>query len=152
MARWGVTANKGAANVKGVLYLNAAAASPRRCKLYDLTIGCDASPADNTFVHGGQRCTTAPTAAALTPNSLDPADTLASTIQAFQTVTVDGTLTASAFPFPGFALNQRASFRWVAAPYGEIIIPATANNGLMLGLINAASTTSFQYGACYEEY
>lgn len=64
MARWGVTGNKGGASVQGVLYLNAAAASPRRARLYDLTIGCNASPADNTFNHIIQRCTTAPTASA----------------------------------------------------------------------------------------
>ncbi len=151
MARWGVTANKGVASVKGVLYLQAAAANMRRAKVNDITVGSDSSPADNAFVFGAQRCTTLPTGAALTPNSLDPADTLASTIVATGTVTVDGTLTAAAFPFPGFALNQRATFRWAAQPYMELIIPATASNGFMFGLINAASTTSFQVGAQYEE-
>lgn len=151
MARWGCTANKGAASVQTVLALTAAAASPRRAKVYDLTFGCDAAPADNTFVVIGQRCSTAGTGATLTPNSLDPADTLASTIVAKDTITVDPTLTANAFVFPGFALNQRASFRWVAAPYGELIIPATASNGIAFGL-KSATTTSFQFGAQYEEY
>lgn len=149
MARWGVTGNKGAASVQGVLYLNAAAANMRRARLYDLTIGCNASPADNAFNHIIQRCTTAPTGAAKTPNALDPADSLASTIVANDTVTVDGTLTANAF-LANKALNQRATFRWVAAPYGEILIPATASNGLMLGL-SAATTTTFSYDAMYEE-
>jgi len=150
MSRMGVAATKGAANVQGVLYLQAAAASPRRAKLYDLSIGCNASPADNAFTHIVQRATTVPTGSALTPNSLDPADTLASTIQANNVITVDGTLTANAFLYE-VSLNQRATFRWVAAPYGEIIIPAVANNGLMLGL-SAASTTTMAYGANYEEY
>ncbi len=150
MARWGVSANKGSANVQGVLYLNAAASSPRRAKVFDLSFGCGASPADNAFIWIIQRCTTAPTATALTPNSLDPADTLASTIVANATVTADGTLTASAFLYRE-ALNQRASFRWVAAPYSELFIPATASNGLMVGL-SSASTTTFDAGALYEEY
>lgn len=150
MARWGVTFNKGASNVQGVGYLNAAASSPRRAKLYDWAIGCGASPADNAFIHIIQRCTTAPTGSAKTPNSLDPADTLASTIVANDTVTADGTLTASAF-LARVALNQRATFRWVAAPYGEILIPATASNGVMLGL-SAASTSTMDYDAMYEEY
>lgn len=150
MARWSVAANKGAANVQSVLLLVAAAVSPRRAKIYDWTLGCGAAPADNAFTHIGQRCSTAGTGAALTPNSLDPADTLASTIVAKDTVTVDPTLTAGAFAFRK-ALNQRATFRWVAAPYGELIIPATASNGFMLGL-SAASTTSFDYDAHFEEY
>lgn len=149
MARWGVTANKGAANVQGVLYANAAAANMRRARLYDWTLGCGASPADNAFTHIAQRCTTTPTASSTTPNALDPADTLASTIQTFQTVTVDGTLTANAFLLRK-ALNQRATFRWVAAPYGELVIPATANNGIMFGL-SAVTTTSFDYDLNYEE-
>lgn len=150
MARWGLSASKGAASVQGVLYLNAAASSMRRAKIYDVSIGSSASPADNAFAWVVQRCTTAPTATALTPNSLDPADSLASTIVANATVTVDGTLTANAFNYRD-ALNQRATFRWVAAPYSELIIPATASNGFMFGL-SAASTTVFDAGALYEEY
>lgn len=150
MARWGIAATKGAANVQGVVYLQAAAASPRRAKIYDWSLGSNAAPADNTFVHIAQRATTVPTATALTPNALDQADTLASTIQANNLVTVDGTLTASAFD-EEIPLNQRASFRWVAAPYGELIIPATANAGFMFGL-NAAAVTTMAYGINYEEY
>lgn len=150
MARWGVKANKGAANVQGVLYLVAAAASPRRARVYDWTMGCSAAPADNIFIHIVQRCTNVSLAGAtLTPNALDPADSLASTIVGTDTVTVDGTLTASAF-LANKALNQRATFRWVAAPYGELMIPATANNGLMFGL-SAASTTTMAHDAHYEE-
>lgn len=150
MARWGVSANKGSASVQGVLNLNAAASSMRRAKIYDLGIGCGASPADNAFIWVIQRCTTAGTGTTVTPNSLDAADTLASTIVATATITVDATLTAGAFAYRE-ALNQRASFRWVAAPYGELIIPATASNGFMIGL-SAATTTTFDVGACFEEY
>jgi hypothetical protein len=151
MARWGVTASKGAGNVQGVMYAVAAAASMRRAKLYDWTLGCGASPADNAFIHVVQRATSASlVGAAKTPNALDQADTLASTIVVTDTVTTDGTLTAGAFVLRK-ALNQRATFRWVAAPYGELFIPATANTGFMLGL-SAASTTSFDYDLNYEEY
>ncbi len=150
MARWAAAGNKGAASVQTVLHLNAAAASPRRAKLYDVSLGCGASPADNAFTWIFQRATTAPTGATLVPNSLDPADTLASTIVATQTTTADGTLTSAAI-LNRFALNQRATFRWVAAPYGELIIPATTSNGIMIGL-SAATTTSFDAGANFEEY
>lgn len=150
MARWGVKMTKGSASVQAVGVLAAAAASPRRAKLYDWGFSCDAAPADNVFTHIAQRATTVGTGASPTPNSLDPADTLASTIQAKDTITVDPTLTAGAVLLAK-PLNQRATFRWVAAPYGELIIPATANAGIMLGL-SAASTTTFTYDANYEEY
>jgi hypothetical protein len=149
MARWGVAANKGTASVQTVLYLGAAASNMRRAKVYDWTIGCGASPADNAFTHIAQRCTTAGTGAAKTPNALDAADTLATTIVAKDTITADPTLTASAFLL-WKALNQRATFRWVAAPYGELIIPATASNGIVFGL-SSATPTSFDYDAMFEE-
>ena len=150
MARWGTKADKGAANVQGVLYVMGATTANRRARIYDWTLGCGASPADNSFIHIAQRCTAAPTASAKTPNALDPADTLASTIVPYDTTTVDSTLlTANAF-LAWKPLNQRATFRWVAAPYGELVIPATANNGIMLGL-SAASTTDFDYDVNYEE-
>lgn len=150
MARWGVTFNKGAGNVQSVAIIVAAASSPRRAKIYDWTLGTGASPADNAFTHICQRCTTAGTGSAQTPNALDQADTLASTIVTKDTVTIDPTLTSGAFIFRK-PLNQRASFRWVASPYGEIIIPATASNGFILGL-SSASTTSFDYDVNFEEY
>lgn len=150
MARWGVTANKGAANVNTVLALTAAAANMRRAAVYDLTFGCDATANDSAFVIQGQRCTTAGTGAALTPNALDPADTLASTIVAKDTITVDPTPTAGAFPFPGFAMNGRQTVRWVAAPYGELIIPATASNGFSFG-VKVATVVSLQFGCNFDE-
>ena len=149
MARWGVKANKGASSVQTILLLVAAASSPRRAKVYDYTVGCGATPADSAFTHIVQRCTTAGTGTALTPNALDQADSLASTIVAKDTITADPTLTASAF-LGWKALNQRSTYRWVAAPYGEIVIPATASNGIILGL-TAATTTTFDAEAHYEE-
>lgn len=149
MAKWAVKANKGSASVQSILILVAAASSPRRAKLYDYTVGCGATPADAVFTHILQRCTTAGTGSALTPNALDPADTLACTIVAKDTVTVDPTLTASAF-LGWKALNQRSSYRWIAAPGGEVVIPATASNGVILGL-SAATTTTMDAEAHFEE-
>lgn len=143
MAKQTIGCNKGAANVQSVAIVVAAAASPRRCKVYDWLISCGATPADNSFTHIAQRCTTAGTGASLTPNMVDQADTLASTIVCKDTVTADPTLTASAFA-ARVALNQRSSFRWLANPGGELIVPATASNGFIFGL-SAATTTSFDY-------
>lgn len=149
MARWGFKANKGASNFQSVVMITAAASSPRRARVHDLSMSCGASPADNAFTWIIQRCTTAGTGNALTPNALDAADSLASTIVVKDTVTADPSLTASAFLYAE-ALNQRATFRWVAAPYSELVVPATASNGFVVGL-SAASTTSFDAGGQYEE-
>ena len=78
MALMSIKLTKGSANVQGVGYLLSAASGSRRFRVSDWLMGCDASPADNTFTHIVQRATTAPTATTRTPQPLDLADTLAS--------------------------------------------------------------------------
>jgi hypothetical protein len=65
----------------------------------------------------------------VTPEPLDQADAAAVSV-AGSNFTVNPTLTANLLPL-SIPLNQRASFRWVAAPGSEIVIPATANNGIL---------------------
>lgn len=149
MAKWAAAVTKGATSVQTVMYVGAAAASMRRAKVNFYNLACNAAPADATFDHIVQRCTTAGTGTGVTPNSKDPADTLASTIVVRGTFTVDPALTAAAFlnraPF-----NQRLTYQWMCAPGDEIIIPATASNGIIIGL-SAATTTDFSCGAHYDE-
>ena len=151
MARYGAKASKGAAVVKTVLGLHVAAASPRRIRVFEWEFGSDAAAIiDQQVTHIAQRATTVPTGAALVPNANDPADTIASTAQAFDTVTVDGTLTANAF-LKGIALNMRNSFRWQAYDrVAELIIPATANNGIAFG-ISAGQASSYAHDALWDE-
>lgn len=151
MAIYGAKASKGAAVVKTVMGLHVAAASPRRIRIREWDFGSDAAAIiDQQVTHIVQRATTIPTGAALTPNADDPADTIASTAQAFDTVTVDGTLTANAF-LKGIGLNMRNTFRWQAYDRaGELIAPATANNGFGLGIL-VAQASSFTHGAQWDE-
>jgi hypothetical protein len=132
MPRFAVALTRAAASLTLPLgAITAAAASPRRAKIYDLIVGSPAAPADNNVQFDVFRCTTAGTAgSAVTPAALDLADTLASTIVAGQAHTVVPTVSGpSMLSIP---LNQRATMRWVAPPGGELIIPATASNGFMI--------------------
>ena len=128
MAKYAVEMNRTASTTLSVGNITADATRPRRGKLYDLMFGSEATPADNVFLWQVQRCTTAGTATGVTPQALDPADA-ATEADAAETHTVDPTLTASAILL-SIPLNQRASYRWVAAPGSEIVYPATASNGL----------------------
>lgn len=152
MGSWATKGSKSnAASVQTVLALNAAAASPRRARIFDLTFGSSASPVvDQQWVWQCQRCTTVGTGSSKVPNALDPADTLASTIQATDIYTVDPTLTAAAF-VKSVGLNQRATFRWVAAPGKELVIPAATNNGIAVVLSAATTSIGFEADAAYEE-
>jgi hypothetical protein len=150
MAKYGVTLQRTASATLSVGALTAPGAGARRAKIYDLMFGSEATPADNAFLWQLQRCTTAGTAGTNpTPNPLDPADAAAVTV-AGQAHSVDPTLTGGALPLT-VALNQRATFRWVAAPGGELVIPATANNGFAIRTPTAGGLVAVSCTAHFEE-
>ena len=103
------------------------ATRPRRLKVYDVMIGSEATPADAAILWTFRRCTAAGTSTGVTPLALDPADA-ATESDAGENHTIEPTYTAGAILL-NLPLNQRATFRWVAAPGGELITPATASNG-----------------------
>jgi len=149
MAKFGVTLQRTASTTLAVGSLTAAASNMRRAKVYDFFLGSEATPADNAFLWQVQRCTTAGTAGTNpTPLALDSADTLASTIVAGQAHTVDPTGSTVLMSVP---LNQRATFRWVAAPGGELVIPATASNGVKWETPTAGGLVSVTCSVQYEE-
>lgn len=151
MAKFAATMQRTASTTLSTGVMTAAASNMRRAKIYDLIFGSEATPADNAFLWEVQRCTTAGTAgSAVTPVALDSADTLASTIVVGQAHSVDPTLTANTFALR-VGLNQRATFRWVAAPGGELMIPATASNGFAFRTPTASGLVAVSVTAHYEE-
>jgi hypothetical protein len=111
-------------------YTIAAASNPRRFQWFDLMFGSSASPADNPFLFEVQKRTAAGTTpSAVTPQPLDDGDTIASTVVASNQPAVNGAGAGIKLSIP---LNQRATFRWVAAPGSELTVPATASQGLAL--------------------
>lgn len=128
MAKYAVLAQRTASSTLSVGAVTGAASTPRRCKIYRLEFGSEASPADNAFLWQVQRCTTAGTAgSSVTPVALDPADPAATTV-AGQAHSVDPTVTANLMLLT-IPLNQRATYQWQPAPGGELVLPATASNG-----------------------
>ena len=117
--------------------VTADATRPRRMQLMEAILSqAEATPADGNTRFEFQRCTTAGTGTAVTPQMLDPGDP-ATEQDALQNHTIDPTLTAGAILLT-IPLNQRATFRFVAQPAVPIIIPATASNGLAVRTTVAA--------------
>lgn len=114
------------------------ATSVRPC-IYEFVFGGSGSPADNAASFLFQRATTIGNGSAFTPVALDPADP-ASITTSIITYTTGPTLTANAFLYE-FSLNQRATFRFIAAPGSEMKVPATAANGIMC--LNPAVSTAW---------
>lgn len=149
MARFSVTMARTASATLDVGSILCAAVSPRRFKLYDLLVGSEATPADNAFqwtVNKRTGTATAGTAPAIV--ALDESDATASTLVANQAPTANGAGSGVKLTVP---LNQRATFRWVAAPGGEIVSPATASNGLGFATPTAGGLVAVTANAHVEE-
>ena len=136
--RYAVPGNKGTAVVAVIVAARCDAVVLGRGMVYDYNVGTVTAPADNIFEQLIMRVTDAGTGAAVTPSPLDVADT-ASIFDATDTFTIDPTTTAELLRIP---LNHRASYRWVAAPGGELVWPATANNGIG-GVLGGTTATDF---------
>jgi len=136
MAKYGFSnGNAGSAQnltttYKTLLDLTAAtgATTLRRAWVYDLLFGVDGTPADNVVVWKVDRQTSTGTRSAIVPPPLDFADA-AALITCGGNTTIEGIVTA-ATQLLEVAVNQRASYRWVAAPGGELVVPATNVAGL----------------------
>jgi hypothetical protein len=95
--------------------------------LLDLIISSAATPADNASEWQVVRSTAAGTTTAVVPTAFDSGDPAATSICGkISSVTPTYSPTVSLLDI---AHNQRATFRWVAAPGEEIVAPATASNG-----------------------
>ena len=112
----------------------------RRAAIYDVLVGVDGTPADNVVVWKLDRQTSTGTRTAVTPPPLDAGDA-AALITCGANTTIEGIIT-SATQLLEVAVNQRASYRWVAAPGGELIVPATNVAGIGLRAKSPAYTST----------
>ena len=112
-----------------LLGVNGPTSAPRRGKVYDVLIGTNGTPADNYMEWDISRVTTSSTATIITPQPLDSADAAATTVATANSST-HGTVSLQNVWYVG--VNQRASYRWVAAPGSELVWPATSSNGYQL--------------------
>jgi hypothetical protein len=128
MARYAVELRRTASTTASLGSVTADATRPRRIKLYYVSFGSEATPADNAFLYRVRRCTAAGTSTAVTPTALDPADA-ATEQDAGENHTVEPTYTSGSEQLV-VPLHQRATFQWTAGQGREIVIPATAANGL----------------------
>lgn len=115
--------------VGALIGLTSSSATPRRLKVYDLLIGTNGTPADNFIEWDISRVTAASTATSVAAPPLDPADAAVLALVTVNSSTF-GTISVPNLLYVG--VNQRASYRWVSAPGGELVSPATSANGFQL--------------------
>lgn len=133
--------------------LGITSATTIRPELYEFLIGCAAAPGDLASLLHIERFTVAGTCSAFTPVALDPGDPVSllttGTVTGFNH-TVEPTYTASAHLYK-LSLNQRATYRWVAAPGSGFKAPATAANGLGLQFQSSGGTILHEATFLHEE-
>lgn len=128
MAKFAIECNRTASTAGTLGTVGAVSTTQaRRGRIYDLVFGSEATPADAALAWTVQRYTAKGTGTAVTPSALDPADA-AFLGEATENSTIEPTYTANLVML-SVSLNQRATFRWVAAPGGELVYPATTANG-----------------------
>lgn len=108
----------------------------RRAWVYDLIFGIDDTAADSQIGYYLARHTTM-TGAGVTPTPLDDGAP-AAVVQGADGIS--GVTLTGGESLLYFAANLRSTQRWVAAPGGEIIVPALLDNGVTFSGVHASAT------------
>lgn len=132
--------------------INLTGSATVRASIFELILGSDASPADQAGEFVLNRTTDVGTGGTALPEiPLDPltaAATCAAIGGTFGTPPVDTASTELLM----IALNQRATFRWVAAADRyRIVSIAAANNGLMLNCTAHSATPNMNATIMWDE-
>ena len=114
-------------NTAATSILGLTSATTIRPRIHYIQAGSDAT-ADNAAEYNLIRYTAAGTSTGVTPTALDPADP-ASLASAGQAHTVEPTYTAGAIVL-GIFKHQRSTFQFWSSPGRELVLPATASNGV----------------------
>lgn len=127
----------------------------KRAKIYEIIVGAAGNPnATDTYIQWDISRITASGAGAYTawtPTALDPADSAAIVVAGINATAEATTVTANSSLF-NVGVNQRGSLRWVAAQESQnIIMPATASNGLILRCLSNAYTGAGTGQLTYQE-
>lgn len=126
------------------------AATTARASIYDIIISSDATPADVATEFNIIRGTVSGTpTTTVTPRALDPAD--AASALSLEVGTFSGQTKTANSSLLNIALNQRATFRWVAVPDGEFIVPATSDNWVGLESIASGGTPNINASFHWQE-
>lgn len=146
----------------GAMVSNGASVGLKRGKIYDILVGTNGTPADNFMEFDLARVTAGTTltwtGSVSSVSSGYPLDTADPGFQAFVTINTSAGSSAGSIATgePWYVgINQRASYRWVAAPGSEIVYPAassaTAGAGVALRARSAAYTGTATGNVLFQE-
>lgn len=147
MRRYSASGNTPAGTNLTILQVQGVATT--RGRIYDIIIGSDQAPADIATKFRLIRGTVLGTGTPFTPTALDPGDP-AALLSAQQGTFTTQTKTANSQMLE-VALNQRATFRWVAVPDSEIVVPANATNFVAVESVSSGGTPTISATVLWQE-
>lgn len=148
MRRYGASGQTAAGTTLTILEV--IAGTTTRGRIYDIVVGSDATPADVATEFNIIRGTVSGTGTGtVTPHAFDPADPAA--LLTAKQGTFSGQTKTATSEILMIALNQRATFRWVAVPDGEIVVPATSDNWVGLESIGSGGTPNTNASFSWQE-
>lgn len=141
MSRFSVFGEEVTTATTTLLYVVNGAANQRILMLYDLIVGSPATPADQAADFAIRHVTAenmTPGGTAVTPQNLnfEGQAALSNGVEA-----PTGEPTMDAPEYVRFSLNQRATFRWVASPNGELFGANATDDGWAMFVV--ASTAAY---------
>jgi hypothetical protein len=122
-----------------------------RPRVYDAVFGQGGTPGDTAVYWKLARTSAAGTAGSTpTPPPLDSDSPAAEVTVGIGDYSIEPTYDSAELLLE-FPLNQRASYRWVAAPGSELVIPATSNEGIGAAVKAASYTGASGCNLMWEE-
>lgn len=147
MRRYSIDHQTAAGTNLTILQLNASTST--RGRIYEFSISSDATPADIATEFNIIRGTVSGTGTAVTGRALDPGDPAA--LLAGEGGTFTGQTKTASSSMYNIALNQRVSYRWVASPDGEFVVPATSDNWVGIESIASGATPNINVTIHWQE-
>ncbi len=135
--RYSVKGEQTVITTPGATALSLNGVTTTRAKVYDFTVGSDGTPADVALNYTAIRFTASGTGTGFTSEPLD-SDAPAGLITAETNHTIEPTYVTANILWQ-IAANQRATYRWVAAPDGELMIPASSDAGIGWAAFHASA-------------
>lgn len=123
-----------------------------RPSVHDIIISSDAAPADiATELQVNRNTTEGVGGNTLTPEPLDPIAAAASCTSTGGLYSTTQPVDTAATELLTFAFNQRATFRWVAAPGSELIGVLADNSGIFLRSVSSGGTPALSCTILFSE-
>lgn len=152
MAKFSVVGQDTNATATTILYFVNPATSPQNLELYEVVWGSDATPADSAAEYMIRYVTdenATPGGTAVTPRPV-AREGRAALSNAVEAPTGEPTYTGTINLFM-LGLNQRASFRWIAAPGSEFISADAEDEGFSVFVVGVTTAWNANITMLYEE-